>query len=159
MSNTGRRIVHGFAGADWIEATYKVTCSPLGRLAADILGYAFAGIYHLNARSLGKANWACERYVTVTLDRELATFDGMELTMLAVLAHDAAVRVSVEGASPRHLRLHFHLRERDGEPQWGRHPTIEGAIKRIRSGYRVAFASPAEPPSPEPRAGIDMEPA
>ena len=126
----------GYAGHDWIERSLKATCSELGKLAADVLGDAFLGIYHLNRTSLKKVDWNNEQQISVTFCGELATVDANELTRLVILCHDRMLRLSVQGAAPNYLRLVFHKRTvRKGGEFWQRCPKLDDHIQVIRDAY------------------------
>jgi hypothetical protein len=144
--DTARR--PGYAGADWVADAYKVELSPIGRKAADILGDVFAGIYHLGDRALRKVDWADERFITVDLACQLATWDFCHLTLLAILCHDACVRLQVEGRpGPRPaLRLMFHPRQGRTGSLMARHPTIDEAIAAVRASQDTGLY---RTPSPE----------
>lgn len=123
-----------YAGADWIEGTLRCQCSPLGRLVADVLGAAWAGIYHLRTSWLRRAAWSDPDVIDVYvgLGADLATFDGDRLTRIVILAHDLCVRVEIVAAGPRGLRLLFHRREPVAVRLAQRHPRLEDAIVRLR---------------------------
>lgn len=113
--------------------------SPLGIKVGMLLHDVFAGIYHLNRASLGKVEWDNNHHIIVTIRGELATYDGDYLTRLIVLSHDRMLRMSIEGAAHRYLRLTFHQRTRRiGGSVWERMPMIEDQIKR----YREVFGPP-----------------
>lgn len=132
MSERGR-----FAGAEWLKKMLPLVKKPapslFGEAVADILGGAFLGLYHLEENVLFKADWTHADRITVTISRELATYDGFELSGLVVLCHDAHVRLAIHGCGPGYLRLLFHRREREGDGAvWHRHPTLEGHAASIR---------------------------
>lgn len=134
------RIESVFAGADWIEGSLKRDLSPLGRVVADILGATFLGIYHLDTRALRRVRWDDNLLVEVTIRKELATYDGSELTRLVVLCHDACVRLAIEGVGPGYLRLIFHARVGRDARLGYRHPTIETAVDAVRDGIGRAVS-------------------
>ena len=121
-----------FAGADWVEKSLGRTLSPIGRKAANILGFVYSGIYHLDTAALKKANWGDKYNVEVTIDGTLATYDGNGLTRLVIAAHDLCARVEVEARAYRYLRLTFSERERKSDSITTRHPAIEQAIVSAR---------------------------
>lgn len=133
MSNTTH---NRHSGAEWIKATYckDVEMSPLGVQVADLLGYLYAGIYHLNRTSLSKVDWTNPTHIQVTVYGGLATYDGQELTRLVFLAHAMCLRVEVDAAARNYLRLIFHPRQRDGG-NWQRHPTLDQALATFREYY------------------------
>jgi hypothetical protein len=125
-----------YAGADWIRKTLKIPLSPLGERVADLLGDVCAGIYHLDPKALKRAKWDDTRSIEISLDCvNLATFDGSILTHLVILAHDACVRLEIDGRrGPRGgVVLTFHAREGRAGRLWTRHPTIEQAVANVRA--------------------------
>lgn len=121
-----------FAGADWVEKSLGRTLSPIGRKAANVLGFVYAGIYHLDQAALKKVNWADKWNVHVIIDGSLATYDANALTRLVIAAHDLCARVEIEARAYRYLRLTFSERERNGRSVITSHPTIEQAIESAR---------------------------
>lgn len=146
-------IEHGWSGADWLEnnlaahrrsaspkARAKIAprISPFGRVVADLLGLVWRGIYHLPSKALETAPWDDDWFITVWVHNEVATYDGCELTLLVVAAHDACVRVSISSYGPRLLQLGFSPRRgRDGLFH-ERHPTLEGHAATLRKLYKVS---------------------
>lgn len=123
-------------GQDWLRRARGVTAfSPLGSRVAEIFDAVWHGIYHLDARALGRVRWDDPEMVEfVWSGEELATYDFPKLTGLVVLAHDAMVRLAVMPAAPNRLRLRFHLRQRrEGGHVWERHPPIDAAIESWRA--------------------------
>jgi hypothetical protein len=127
----------GYSGAEWLEKGIGVNnISPLGREVADLLGDLFLGIYHMNRTSLLRVKWSDPRYIAVTIDGEIATFDADALTVFVVLCHDRCLRGAVEAVAPKHLRLSFSKRARGGS-MWARHPTLEEHVGQIRAAFSV----------------------
>ena len=90
------------------------------------------GIYNLSVK-WERADFSYSGAVRIVLYGSLSTWDFNHLTRLVVAAHDACVRVSVEGASNRYLAVSMHHRERDADAIHARHPTIEQAIEAFRA--------------------------
>lgn len=118
-----------YCGAErivWLMETHdKPAPSEFGCLVANILGAVWRGIYHLPQGRLMAVEWHDPMRIELLVGRELATFDGGELTALVVLCHDYAVRLSVEPLNFQYLRLCFHRRVRDSKRFWERHPSLE----------------------------------
>lgn len=141
-----------YAGVDWLRSNLKAAVrrgekagkklmrediSPLGVTVAEVLGYVFKGIYHLNVKALLRAEWWNQQTIYVAIHQELATWDSNVLTTLVVVCHDLGLRLAVHPHGPRLLRLQFTQRtSRDGGIA-KRMPTLERHIEGIRSGYRV----------------------
>lgn len=123
-----------YSGSEWLVAQGK-DMSPLGVKVADILGQAFLGIYHIEKIAL-KTDWFNKYWIEVTGLHSLSTFDNELLTVLVVLCHDECIRMNVEPAGSRNLRLIFHQRQRDGRIS-ERMPTMEDHIESIRKNYSL----------------------
>jgi hypothetical protein len=124
-----------YAGHEWIEKDLKVQCSPLGRDVADLLGFVYRGIYHIE-RNVRKVEWGNDFYIKLNLDDggSFATWDGNNLTRLVLAAHAMAIRIEIEPCNPRYMRLYFHRRRREGGIA-ERHPTIEQAIDQFNDEF------------------------
>lgn len=121
-----------YAGSEWVKASLNKEMSPLGEVVADLLGSVWQGIYHIDESALNKVEWDDPYHVAIVVYGDLATVDFNRLTSLVVLAHDAMLRVSIEGCGPNYMRLRFHQRKvRDGSLS-ERCPTIEDHINQIR---------------------------
>jgi hypothetical protein len=90
------------------------------------------GIYNLSVK-WERADFSYPGAVHLVLYGNLATWDFNHLTRLVIAAHDACIRVSVEGKSNRYLGISMHHRERDADAIHARHPTIEQAIEAFRA--------------------------
>lgn len=121
-----------YAGADWIRESLKKPLSAIGEKAANILGEAYQGIYHLPHGSLRTTDWNDPHLCEVWVYDDIATWDGNALTTLVILAHDECVRLAIRVHNQRRLRLWFSPRDREAKSSSYRHPTIEEAIKRAR---------------------------
>ena len=140
------KIEHEYSGADWIGSTRRSwlkkgqelkPMSNIGRAAADILGFVWAGIYHLDDASLCKVDWSNSSWIEILLPSDsLATYDGNRLTLLVLCAHECAVRVEIEACNHQYIRAMFHPRTRTGTISQ-RHPTIEQAIAAFRERFKV----------------------
>lgn len=122
----------GNAGSDWVRESLKKELSPLGIKAADVLGEAFQGIYHLPMHSLNKADWNNNHWIEINIFGSLSTFDSSILTKLVFLAHWFCVRFEIEAASYRYLKLIFTDRKRGGQLYY-RHPTLESAVEVFKN--------------------------
>lgn len=131
-----------YAGVEWLEKNIRYwpkmkgkEISSLGRRSADLLGYVFRGIYHISAAAQ-KVDWSDQFNIKVVVLGGIATFDNSVLTRLVIAAHDACLRVEIEGVSSwGYLRLWIsHRHGRAGE-FWQVHPTIEDAIERERNDH------------------------
>lgn len=136
------------SGAEWIKASFKVeNMSPLGEAVANLLGEWWCGIYHFESKDLKAVDWGNSHYIEFVLrDRNLSTFDSDELTRLAFLGHDHAIRVSVEAKYRRQFRLMFHRRKREGGV-WERHPTIEAALEMFRKYHPILIEESTDEPT------------
>lgn len=102
------------------------------RKALILLSNLCHGLHHVGDNQVKRiltknSNW-CVEY----LGGHLATFDGQELTILVLLAHDMAVRVEIQPCNFRYFKIYFHERVRDGDLS-KRHPTIEQVLESWRA--------------------------
>jgi len=122
--------------AEWLEQSKKIIPSEFGKKVANILGYVWQGLYHIQTTSLKKVKWGDERYMEIIISQGLATWDRNDLTELIVLCHDECIRLEIRPCSPQHLKLCFHKRvpiSEAGDMLICRgHPTIEEQINKIR---------------------------
>lgn len=86
------------------------------------------------------ADWSIMRSTpygaSITVTRDLATFDGDALTRLVFAAHDRCCRVEVAPSAPNRLRISAHPRSREGGlPRC--HPTLEDALAAWREQHRL----------------------
>lgn len=127
-----------YAGADWIKSALKVTdMSSLGERAANVLGAASRGIYHLDDVDLKAVDWSDDHHIEYRLRyQDVATVDGNFLTVLVVLCHDSMMRLSIRPRGHHSLALMFHDRKSrdrgDGFSGWC--PTLEDHARMIRVG-------------------------
>ena len=123
-----------YSGADWLVKSYpNVKPSQLGLKVADILGFVYAGLYHMDMRELKKIKWNNPYVIEVRIDCPLSTTDWEDLTFLVILCHDQAIRMSIM-PNMRTMKLLFHQRMREGIYS-ERHPTMEEAIQRCREKW------------------------
>lgn len=161
-------IQHNYAGAAWLESNLRAasacrarskskkkrpiaaTISPFGAVVADLLGYAFAGLYHMDEDALERAQWDNDRFIEIDLiPRDMSTYDFNLLTVIVLLAHDLCIRVSVSAQFRGVLRLGFWPRRRTGGMAQ-RHPTLEDHVAEIRSGYTIVDSDPVTIPDARP---------
>lgn len=119
-------------GSQWIKKELQREPSPLGCLAADVLGSAWAGIYHLDIKSLKRVAWEDANYVAITITESLATFDANRLLHLVVAAHDAGLRLSIRAKTAGYLELGFNY----PCAAFG-FPTLDAAIAKIRKDLQL----------------------
>lgn len=101
----------------------------LRQKAENVLAVAYRGLHHVDMR---RAKDRGGHVFSVCVLGGVSTYDFDVLTRLVIAAHDECVRLDIEAASPKYLRLSFSDREREGRI-YNRHPTIEEAIQSIRS--------------------------
>lgn len=108
--------------------------SPAGARCAALLQRFLRGFHHWpNAKGPEGVDWSHPYTVAVTFGygEAFATFDDDALTRLVLLAHELAIRVTVEAGGVQRLRVRLHPRPRAGDVS-GQHPTIEEAVERFR---------------------------
>ncbi len=128
-----------YAGSEWIAARGWSQMSPLGRQVADILGYVWSGIYHLEDRYLREVEWGDPDQMVIRIRGELATYDFSHLTELVLLAHRTGIRIAVAPKSNWTLELRFSRRY--GGPE--AHPALHRAVRRV--GEQWGSAGNREP--------------
>lgn len=133
---------NSYAGAGWVEATYKLELSPFAREVADLLGDVWKGIYHLDDKQLKKVDWKATQYIRFLWRGTISTFDFCEMTDLVLAAHDRGIRVEVSAVAPGWLVFMFH--PRGSTALCGMHPTIEKAIARHRKQFGDRRPQPPE---------------
>lgn len=130
-----------YAGAAWLEKArtywkgHKEPMSDLARDVADMLGQVYGGLYHMDDSSLMRAEWHNDHRISVVVydgGANLGTYDGSALATLVILCHLLNVKLLIEAASPRHVRLTFI---RVGKWGYAResHPNLDDAIRRCQS--------------------------
>lgn len=140
-----RLVRHNYAGSKWLKRQpimvkgkrTELKVSSFGERVADLLGYVFEGLYHLDENKAD--DWNASNHIEFKLDRELSTYDDSRLTTLVLLAHHMAIRVVIQPLSHRSMKLIFHNRKRNGE--WhNSHPSIAEAVAlfEIRCGLDEA---------------------
>lgn len=173
-------IEHEYAGSEWLERHLEAvrsfearrvarrrsptakrpliseTLSPLGRAVADLLGLVWRGLYHLPDHAITYADWHDDLCVRIKLHRRyVATWDGNELTMLVVAAHDMRLRVEIEASFGGALVLSFHARKHRHGGSMERMPHLEDHVAMIRRCYRVtdpiSEAAPAAQTNTQPQ--------
>ena len=115
---------------EWIQKMRpEHTMSELGKEVANILGYVGRGIYNapINHR---KIDWEDPYVIEVCWSRSMANWDFPSLTELVIECHRRMIRVEIEGATVRRIRMLFHQRTAREGSTTTRLPDIEEMIKR-----------------------------
>jgi hypothetical protein len=99
----------------------------------DILGMTFGGIYNapISWDAVQWNGWGREA-IAVPVRSDLATWDGMALTRLVFLCHEARIRCEVRPNGPHHLLLAFWQRAAEGCTAT-RHPDLDEAVAMFRN--------------------------
>lgn len=127
------------AGSRWLSRQLAAMTRPapsiLGEMVADILGEVYGGLYHIDQPTLlhERTAWSDDRCITLTIDGELATHDGSELTWLVLLCHAHGIRLAIFGAAPRYVRLQFTSGE--GQMFMGAVPSVARIVERFNELY------------------------
>ncbi len=112
----------------WVESSYKIKCSDLGKEVANILGFVGRGIYNAPFNTK-KVDWTNNQWIEANWEQSMANFDGRQLTELVIECHRRMIRVSVQPCSPRHMKLMFWQRQSRTGDMSHRLPDIEEMIK------------------------------
>lgn len=127
-------------GAEYVKLLTRQSLSPLGEVAADILGVLYRGCHHIDDGALERVRWDNPRYISIVLfETDIATFDFNMLTNIVFLAHWLAVRISIKPKSHRYIEMLFHQRKRTGEFSQ-RHPSLDDAViqfKELMANYGI----------------------
>lgn len=95
--------------------------------ATAFFAWVFGGKHHIPGKlkkyGLG---WA------VCCARDLATWDQDYLTRLVFAAHDACIRLAIEGASPQYVRICIWKRKGREGSVYARHPALMSAVIKWR---------------------------
>lgn len=90
------------------------------KFCVDVLAKWLGGHHHLPAVK----EWG--NGVAICYAGDLSTFDFDRLTRLVILAHAKAVRIELNGAAPRYIRIIAHRRKHDPNGEmYERHPTLD----------------------------------
>lgn len=135
-----------------MHASTPETLNDFQKRVVDILGIVGCGIYNAPINP-DKIDWKYGFHgVSVVWQRELATWDFGQLTMLVLLCHEARIRCSIEGSGPRNIRLSFWQRKEAGGMA-ERHPNIEEAVASLRrylpADHRIRYVAEPVPTQPE----------
>jgi hypothetical protein len=80
----------------------------------------------------------CGFGIRMSTRRDLSTTDSNMLTLLVVLAHDRAIRLTVAPGMPGGVSIHLWKRQREGGFSEC-HPTIEDATASVRKYVRPGY--------------------
>lgn len=84
-------------GSEWLvrnlELYGKPPASELGLKVADIIGWAFGGIYHVS--QVWNNRWHDPHCIIVKVRQSLSTYDTSELMRLVTLCGDAEIRLEI----------------------------------------------------------------
>jgi hypothetical protein len=122
----------------------------------NIIGIVGGGIYNAPICRPERIDWDYGwRGVSVQWKRELATFDGNQLTILLFLCHEARIRLEIEAGGPGMLRLSFWQRVADGR-MGKRHPNLDEAVADFRTWFTAEHSINyrAEPATTAPAEGV-----
>jgi hypothetical protein len=153
------RLKMSYAGAAWLRKNLSYekkprTLSRFGEAVADLLGFVWAGLYHMPHETITRADWSNERSIEIRIGDTLATWDFNELTRLVILSHDMGIRVQVGSCSNRTMSVFFSARdgryaidvgERGEGMSIATHmPTLEEHVAAVRQGYTVVVREDVE---------------
>lgn len=120
-------------GRGWFAAPDKL--NDFQRRAFTILGIVGGGIYNAPIE-WESVRWSHPRMLVLNWRNSMSTWDFSELTTAVLLAHDAAIRLSI---SPKMRWLEIMMHEREPHVEGMRlslgHPTLEQAVARHRARF------------------------
>lgn len=124
--------------------------SDFGAMAAEFASRYYGGLHHFPKHDFGlkKVAWNSDNHLSWLDDQgQVSSFDDSGLTRLVLLAHDLGLRVTIEAATVRRLRITVGKRDVDGcFSGFDRHPTIEETVARWRSHSPPRAVTPAASP-------------
>jgi hypothetical protein len=112
--------------------------SAFGAVCAEFAAQLYGGLHHfpLYDRGIKRVDWNADHYLSWTHYGEWGSWDGSELTVAVLLAHDLGLRVTIRALAPRYTRLALGKRDVDGcFSGWTRHPTMEETLAEWRERH------------------------
>lgn len=103
----------------------------LRQKAENVLAVTYHGLHHVDLRKAKEE----PGYFSICVCGGVSTYDFDTLSRLVIAAHDACVRLDINGAAHGYLRLTFTDRKRGGDV-FTRHPQIDKAIQTTREQYK-----------------------
>ena len=108
-----------------------------------ILSEVFGGLHHLDYDQLKFFDYQSTFYNEYLMHGSLATFDGMELTCLVIIAHDMAVRFEIQSTKldpedPEDEKI-LRLNMEEAIEEYGFNGTIEEYANLGRPYIRLLF--------------------
>lgn len=124
-----------------------VEVSGHGAVCAEFMSLLYRGLHRFPSRDRGlrKVEWSDSDLLKWNHHGELATFDGDELTVMVLMAHDLGLRLTVNPVNMQYLEI--ALSKCDAERHFATvhpHPTMETALADWRT---------RNPARPEPGEG------
>ena len=117
------------------DAILPEKLTPFQARVVDIMGMVGGGIYNAPICQPQSIDWTYGgRGVSLMWNREMASFDFDQLTLLVLCCHEARIRVEITSGGPKRLRLSFWQRVSPTEnPNMAcYHPSIDEAVARFR---------------------------
>jgi hypothetical protein len=136
------------------DALLPEKLTPFQARVVDIIGMVGGGIYNAPICQPRAINWAHGGAgVSLMWERDMASFDFNQLTLLVFLCHEARIRVQITSGGPKRLRLSFWQRvspEENGNMACY-HPSLDEAVARFKAylpvDHRIIYK--AEPKAEE----------
>jgi hypothetical protein len=131
-------------GRGWFAAPDAL--NPFQCRAITILGVIGGGIYNAPIE-WDSVCWHHPEMLRLNWRHSMSTFDFSELTVAVLLAHDAAIRLSIT-PKMRWLEIVMHERRprQPGDGSCQGHPTVDEAVERHRRrfpiGHHIHFPIP-----------------
>ncbi len=119
--------------AHWVHKATRQVLSPLGAQVANILGFAFGGIYNAPINH-SKQNWTDEYHISITVGvsgGHLCNWDFPALSLLWIECMRRMVRVEIKPCNPQYLRLEFWQRKTRTGSTSERLPDIEEIVAMV----------------------------
>jgi len=121
----------------------KKKLSENARKTLIILSEVFGGLHHLDYDQLKLFNYNSNFYNEYLLHGSLATFDGMDLTCLVIIAHDMAVRLEIQShrlnPEDKHDLKLLKIGWKEAKEEFGYVQTIEEYANLCRPYIKLLF--------------------
>ena len=120
-----------------------LTVSDHGAVCAEFASVLYRGLHHFPSgdRGLRKVAWSDADVLRWNHYGELASFDGDELTVMVLMAHDLGLRLTVNPVNMRYLEI--ALSKCDAERHFATfhaHPTMESVLSSWREHHPLPEA-------------------
>jgi hypothetical protein len=98
-----------YAGSGWLSKYDGVKCSEFGSKVADVLGWVYKGIYHIDKDVLrDRKTWSDSRLIELSVYAPIATWDYSHLTELLFVCYEQNISLEIAGSCNGYSRMLFN---------------------------------------------------